>query len=295
MPAEQTEADDCKRLIDLAYVLLTTFTLDRLKAMTSGEDLKALFNSQTNPAYHLPNNAGYGHPTEWSVRRQMFVHGIERKCRQRAEEIFRMRSSTPSDAITDFHQCDLNNLLEGGLSTQMLNRLKQSMMSYNASTDDDAQLKFELDSLFGGISNGIDIANELPGLSHLQIHPENDMIVFNDGRNAAQLQAQGFGPKNKLVGRKCTIAFYNKKTITFYLLVREIKKIGLRWHKNVHGAIIRDLLGSGTLYRIGYGTDGNYCVVGTYTSEDIIHECANQKFIWNCYYSGTESIESYLK
>eukprot|EP00986_Skeletonema_menzelii_P000829 scaffold238_cov102-Skeletonema_menzelii.AAC.6 len=291
MPAEQTEAEDCKRAIDQVYHLFTTATLAELIAMTSSSDLKTWFMRQTNPAYRIPPTC---HITEWTARRKMFAYDILNKCKLMANEIIRIRSSAsrnPSIAIGEFsHQFDLNSLLAGGPSARTLSRLERSMMSSNAAatnTSENVLLSIELDVMFGGISKGASLREELLGLSQLesQFDHENDMIIFYDGRSLAQLQLEHWRVSGSYTytTRNCMFPFYNEKTITMFLMAREMKRLGLAWHHQVHGEVIRDLLGSGTLHRIGYGTEGTYRVVSTYTSDDIIRECKKKMSIWQWY------------
>eukprot|EP00984_Skeletonema_dohrnii_P031127 scaffold23225_cov158-Skeletonema_dohrnii-CCMP3373.AAC.4 len=289
-PALQTEAEDRKRVIDLLYNLFSTLTLAQFKAMTN-DTLRTWLNNQSDPAYRIISLSNNSEKREWSAMRTRYEHDIVNKKKQQASEILRLRSSfprSPSDAIADLIQLNLNDLLAADSEyTQLLDGMERSMMSCNAASDTvDDLLKIKIDTLLGGISMGVNIVEELPGLSTLAstIDPVHDMILFCDDRSGRELQQEGHGCSSKLVFHRCLIPSFNEKTIAMFLIALEINRLRLAWHPQVDGEIIRNLLGSGTLHRIGYNTaDKTYRVVDTYSSNDIIPECASKKFIWSWY------------
>lgn len=286
LPAAQGDAEDNKMLIDLGYIIFTTFSKGELERM-DGDGLRAAL-IRAHPYLENQVLSPTGKKDRaWGARRSRFEHHIYEQSKELAKAVVQCREEygvSHETTVSNFLQRSVGDLIQNNELTivpliDVMERSIQVDPQARPSAQEIRETRLRLDVLLGGRSRGLSLEEDL-GLSPDEInriHPVHDMILFS---NTKSLPGNG-----SQFWTRDLIPFFNEKTIALYVMMREIHKrssnntSAFGWNKVADGENVKKILGDGSLHRIEYNFDSQtgkltgYRLAKSYKSDDIIRLC----------------------
>eukprot|EP00984_Skeletonema_dohrnii_P008394 scaffold3080_cov171-Skeletonema_dohrnii-CCMP3373.AAC.5 len=250
-------------------------TLEQV-AILSSKEIKALFNGLQDPRFHIMNCAN---SHTWANERALFIGLDMSSLRTIARQMIqRQQAGDKKDELGALLTNGYQGLVEAYSSTNA-KRVSTAVAMLLTGKESHKTDLLELDQQYsleiGGIGAYVNFDTDLPSgiegvLSHFD--RDKDIMCFSDGRSNQTLNRDARGWRKTLFVRKL-IPFVNEKSLTLMLIMTTHYKKELSWNSVLDAKIISSLLGDGTIYRVGYGTNGTIRLVGTYSCDDVLAAC----------------------
>jgi hypothetical protein len=284
----QSEAADKLRLISMSYIMFIKCTKANMKEWTKDQFI-SFFNGLNNDLFRIMTKKSK-ELKSWRAERNIHRQLGVTKLAKRSKEVMEIHSK---------QECDKRKVLVQLLANgeehivQQYEKIASERIAAIAGLylkgeksplEDDLtnlNLRYQIQI---GIGGPVDLRSDFPPELErllLDFDMKKDIVCFCDGRPFPKLNREvpGWG---KVTYTKKSFPFISEKSLTLHLLIQRMVDLkGHEWSQTAHGNLIANLLGDGTLYRIGYGPGASLRLVKTYKRDEIRAACEwKQGFLW---------------
>lgn len=280
-PSMQSHAADQLRLISMSYIMYIKCTKADMKEWTKDQFI-SFFNGLDNDLFRIMTKDSKQLKI-WSTERNIHRQVGFTKLAERSKKVMEIHSQ---------QECNkrkvLVQLLANGeehivqqydkIAKERIGAIAGLYLGGEQSPSEDDLINLDLRyQIQIGIGGPVDLHSDFPPELErllLDFDMKKDIVCFSDGRDPHELNRVVPGWR-KVSYTKKRFPFINEKSLTLHLLIQRMVDLKARcdWSAAAHGNLVASLLGDGTLYRIGYGSNCTLRLVETYTQDNIRAVC----------------------